>query len=68
MRIDWAALGVVSAVSIVTTVVFLALLSSGIHLVSDAKVRANAGQPTKVVLSAAYTLLGLPGLLVLFGL
>ena len=68
MRIDWAALGVVSAVSIVTTVVFVALLSGGIRLVSAAKVRANSGQSTTVVLSAGYTLLGLAGLLVLFGL
>jgi hypothetical protein len=68
MRIDWAALGVVTVVSIVTTVIFTILLASGIRLVSAAKIKSNEGGSGIATLSMGYALLGLAGLLVLFGI
>jgi hypothetical protein len=68
MRIDWAALGVVTVVSIVTTVIFTILLASGIRLVSAAKIKSNEGGSGAPILSMGYLLLGLAGLLVLFGI
>jgi hypothetical protein len=68
MRIDWAALGVVTVVSIVTTVIFTILLASGIRLVSAAKIKSNEGGSGAPILSMGYVLLGLAGLLVLFGI
>jgi hypothetical protein len=66
MHIDWAALGIVAVVSISATVVFVALLASGIRLVSAARVKANQGGSGAATLSAGYVLLALAGLLVLF--
>jgi hypothetical protein len=66
MHIDWAALGIVAVVSISATVVFVALLASGIRLVSVARVKANQGGSGAATLSAGYALLALAGLLVLF--
>lgn len=68
MKIDWAALGVVAAVSIAMTVLFVALLAGGIRAVSAARVRRNQGSTGGAVLSAGYLMLGLAGVLVLFGL
>lgn len=68
MKIDWAALGVVAAVSIGMSVLFTILLASGIRSVSAARVQRNGGGSGAVVLAGGYTLLGLAGLLVLFGL
>jgi hypothetical protein len=41
MRVDWAALGIVAVVSIVTSVIFTVLLATGIRLVSVAKIKSN---------------------------
>ena len=68
MRIDWAALGVVTVVSIVTTVVFTILLATGIRLVSAAKIKSNEGGSGTPTLSMGYVVLGLAGLLVLYGI
>jgi hypothetical protein len=68
MHIDWAALGVVTVVSIVTTVIFTILLASGIRLVSAAKIKSNEGGSGTPILSMGYALLGLAGLLVLYGI
>jgi hypothetical protein len=68
MHVDWAALGVVTVVSIVTTVIFTILLASGIRLVSAAKIKSNEGGSGTPVLSVGYALLGLAGLLVLYGI
>ncbi len=65
MNIDWWALVLVGLVSISMSVVFVILLSAGIRLVVAARERAHHGA---VTLSAGYGLLGLAGLLVLFGL
>jgi hypothetical protein len=68
MHIDWAALGIVAVVSIATSVIFTILLASGIRLVSAAKIKSNEGGSGTMILSVAYVLLGLAGLLVLFGI
>ena len=68
MKIDWVALGIVAAVSIGMAVLFTVLLSSGIRSVSAARTRRNSGASGTAVLAGGWTLLGLAGLLVLFGL
>jgi hypothetical protein len=68
MHIDWAALGTVAVVSIVSSVIFTILLGSGIRLVSAAKIKSNQGGSGTLAYSLGYVLLGLAGLLVLFGI
>ena len=68
MRIDWAALGVVTVVSIMASVVFTILLAAGIRLVLAAKIKSNEGGSGTATVSLGYALLGIAGLLVLFGL
>jgi hypothetical protein len=68
MNIDWAALGIVAVVSIVSSVIFTILLASGIRLVSAAKIKSNQGNSSTATMSLGYVLLGLAGLLVLFGI
>jgi hypothetical protein len=68
MRIDWAALGVVAVVSIMSSVIFTILLATGIRLVSIAKIKSNEGGSGTAIVSAGYVLLGIAGLLVLYGL
>ena len=68
MRIDWAALGVVTVVSIMASVVFTILLAAGIRLVSAAKIKSNEGGSGTATVSLGYALLGIAGLLVLLGL
>ena len=68
MKIDWAALGVVAAVSIGMSVLFTILLSGGIRSVSAARVQRNRGGGGTAVLAGGYTLLGLAAVLVLFGI
>jgi hypothetical protein len=68
MHIDWAALGHVTVVSILTSVIFTILLAAGIRLVSMAKIKSNEGGSSAAIVSVGYVMLGLAGLLVLFGL
>ena len=68
MKIEWVALGSVAVVSIFASVLFVFLLASGIRMISVATVRTNQGSSGTAALSAGYALLGLAGLLVLFGL
>ena len=68
MTIDWAALGIVAAVSIMTTLVFTALLSGGIRLVSQATIEANQAHRSGGIRTAGYALLGIAGLVVALGL
>jgi hypothetical protein len=68
MHIDWAALGVVAVVSIVTSMIFTILLASGIRLVSAAKIKSNEGGSGTAIFSLGYLLLGIAALLVLFGI
>ena len=68
MHIDWAALGVVAVVSIVSSVIFTILLATGIRMVSAAKIKSNEGGSGVAIFSVADLLLGIAGLLVLFGI
>ena len=68
MHIDWAALGVVTVVSITASVIFTILLAAGIRLVSAAKIKSNQGSSGAATVSLGYVLLGVAGLLVLFGI
>jgi hypothetical protein len=68
MHIDWAALGVVAVVSIVSSVIFTILLAGGIRLVSVAKIKSNEGGSGTVTVSMGYVLIGIAGLLVLYGI
>jgi hypothetical protein len=68
MHVDWAALGVVTVVSITSSVIFTILLAAGIRLVSAAKIKSNQGGSGAMTVSLGYGLLGVAGLLVLFGI
>jgi hypothetical protein len=68
MKIDWAALGLVAAVSITMTVLFVVLLSFGIRLVSTADVRVHGGQSGTGPQALGYALLALAAGLVLLGI
>jgi hypothetical protein len=68
MHVDWVALGIVTVVSIATSVIFTILLATGIRLISAAKIKSNEGGSGTATISLAYVLLGIAGLLVLFGL
>lgn len=68
MKIDWTALGVVAVVSIFATLAFTALLSGGIRLVAQGAAHAGQSTGAQAVKLAGYALLGLAGLLVLFGI
>lgn len=65
MHIDWFALVIVAGVSIVSSVVFIALLSAGIRVLTPAQAD-GAGTPVNRPLG--YGLLGVAALLVLYGL
>lgn len=65
MHIDWAALAIVAVVSIVSSVVFVALLAAGIRVLTPASADGSRSQVSKPL---GYGLLGLAGLLVLYGL
>jgi hypothetical protein len=68
MHIDWAALAVVAVVSIAASVIFTILLAAGIRLLSAAKIKSNQGGSGTLTVSLGYALLGVAGLLVLFGI
>jgi hypothetical protein len=68
MHIDWSSLLIVAVVSIAGTVLFTALLAGGIRCVVAARGNGLPGRSGGAALSVGYTLLGLAGLLVLFGL
>lgn len=68
MTIDWAALGVVAVVSILATVVFTTLLAAGIRLVSQGLLTTDGPGGSPLTRTAGYALLGLAGLVVVFGL
>jgi hypothetical protein len=68
MHIDWSAILIVAAVSIASSVLFMVLLATGIRSVVSARAHAVSGGSRGVALPVGYTLLGLAGLLVLFGL
>jgi hypothetical protein len=68
MLVDWAAPGMVTVVSIVTSVIFTVLLATGIRLISAAKIKSNEGGSGTATVSLGYVSIGIAGLLVLFGI
>lgn len=66
MHVDWAALGIVAAVSIVASIVFIVLLAYGVRFVSAAKVLSNQGARAGGSLTLGYAFIGCAGLLVLY--
>jgi hypothetical protein len=68
MHIQWGALASVAVVSIFSSVLFVLLLAFGIRMISVATLRTNQGSSGTAALSVGYALIGLAGLLVLFGL
>lgn len=68
MRIDWTALLIVAVVSIGSSVLFVALLAAGIRSVVAARAHTARGGSAGAALPVGYALLGLAGLLVLYGL
>jgi hypothetical protein len=68
IHVDWQSLFVVAIVSIVAAVLFTLLLSGGIRFVSLATVRSNQRESSIVPRVAGFGLLGLAGVLVLFGI
>jgi hypothetical protein len=68
VHIDWTALLIVAAVSIGSSVVFVALLAAGIRSVVAARAHTAQGGPAGAALPVGYALIGLAGLLVLYGL
>jgi hypothetical protein len=66
MHIDWAALGIVTAVSVVASVLFVILLAYGVRFVSTAKVLSNQGERAGTTLTVGYAFIGCAGLLVLY--
>jgi hypothetical protein len=66
MHIDWAALGIVTVVSLVASVAFIVLLSCAVRFISAARVTANQGTRATGTLSLGYAFIALAGLLVLY--
>jgi hypothetical protein len=66
MHIDWAALGIVAAVSVVASIVFIVLLAYGVRFVSSARVLSNQGARASGPLTLGYAFIGCAGLLVLY--
>jgi hypothetical protein len=67
-KVDWAALSQVAVVSVIASVLFIVLLAGGIRYLSAAKIRTNQGRSGTVQLTAGYGLVGLAGLLVIYGI
>ena len=68
MKIDWNALLLVAGVSIVATIVFVALLAVGIRMVMVSRVQVKQGGTGSTALGGGYLAIALAALLVLFGI
>jgi hypothetical protein len=66
MHIDWAALAIVTVVSVVASIVFMILLAFGVRMISAAKVVSNQGGRAVGTLSLGYVFIGCAGLVVLY--
>jgi hypothetical protein len=58
MHIDWAALGIVTVVSVLASVIFVILLSYGVRFVSTARVLSNQGARSGGPLTLGYAFIG----------
>jgi hypothetical protein len=68
IAIDWVTLLKVTAVSLVSSVMFMVLLAGGIRFVSAARVRTNQGLSGSTRLASGYSMLAVAGVLVLYGI
>lgn len=68
MKIDWLSLLIVAIVSVVTTVVFALLLSTGIRLISRSRLAVEEGRPATAPRVGGWIALGLIGVMILFAL
>ena len=68
MKIDWMALGLVAVVSIVVTIIVVAMVAFGAKLLDDGQQRQKINQKAGPQLVGAYCLFGAVGLIILFGL
>ena len=66
MSIDWAALAIVSVVSILATLAFVVLLAFGVRCISVAKTATNMGGRASGAASLGYGCIGCAGLLVVY--
>jgi hypothetical protein len=66
MHVDWAALGIVTVVSVAASLLFMILLAFGVRFVSAAKVASNQGARAGGTLSVGYAFIGCAALLVLY--
>ena len=68
MTIDWLALLLVAVVSIAVTLVVVAIVAVGAKLLDDGQQRQKTSQKAGAQLVGAYSLFGVVGLIILFGL
>ena len=68
MKIDWAALGLVSIASLAATLVVVGIASVGIRALAAAQSRAKTGDGAVGLRAVGYTFIGLSGVAVLFGI
>lgn len=68
MTINWGALALVAGVTLVATVIVVSLVATAAKLLDAGHLRKQAGQTAGITLVGAYALLGIVGLIVLFGL
>ena len=68
MTIDWAALGRVSVVSLVATLIVVVIASVGIRALASAEDRQKTGEAAPGLRAVGYAFIALAGLAVLYGI
>jgi len=68
MKIDWAALGLVSVVSLVATLIVVVIASIGIRALASAQDRQKSGETSTGLRAAGYAFIALAGVAVLYGI
>lgn len=68
MKIDWAALGLVSVVSLFATVVVVVITAAGVNAFDNANERTKIGQPATSQRVLGYTCITVAAVAVLFGI
>ena len=68
MTINWTALGRVSVVSLVATVIVVAITAAGVNALDNANERAKVDQPATVYRLTGYLCIAVASAAVLFGI
>jgi len=68
VKIDWASLGAVAAVTLAATLVIVGVVSLGISALVTADSRSAAGRSDTSARIAGYLCVGVAGLILLYGL